>query len=71
MVDEWFKKYAGITPFVMLACTLLFWRANGAESWADLAGFVELGTAGFAAFVVAVDTGGNGMFYGISKIRKQ
>lgn len=71
-MDEWFKKYAEVTPLGIIAFTLLWWGLDGQkDGFEGLAGFVEFGIITYAAFLIALDRGFTNMFYTIAQIKKK
>ena len=70
-MEEWFSKYAVITPWGILAFTLLFWSVDGHESLSELATFVDLGLITYLAFIVVLDRVVGKLFYYIAQKKKQ
>ena len=70
-MEEWFSKYAVITPWGILAFSLLYWSVDGHRNLSDLATFVDLGLITYLAFIVVLDRVVGKLFYYIAQKKKQ
>ena len=69
-MDEWFSRYAAITPFGVLGFTHWWWVLDGQNGWSEFAGLIDLGILSFLVLVVIAE-GLNKMFYSIAQHKRK